>query len=40
MLDFHWKNTACNGAMEGVPVGVVCIGGLESEGVLVVWSCR
>ena len=31
---------ACNRAVKRVPRGIVCIGGLASEGVLVVWSCR
>ena len=30
----------CNGAAKRVPGGVVCIGGLASEGVLVVWYRR
>ena len=30
----------CNGAVKVVPGGVVRIGGLASEGVLVVWSHR
>ena len=29
----------CNGSKEGVLGGVVCIGELESESVLVVWYC-
>ena len=30
----------CNGAVEEVPGGVICIVRLAGEGVLVVWSCR
>ena len=30
----------CNGAVKRVPGGVVCVEGLASEGVLVIWSHR
>ena len=30
----------CNGDVDWVPGGVVCIGGLASEGVLAIWFCR
>ena len=43
---FEWKSGIlimdymCNRAVKRVPRGVICIGGLASEGVMVICSCR
>ena len=37
---FLYYCAMCNGAVKGAPRGVVCIGGLTSEGALTIWSRR
>ena len=39
-IKYLLTNRNCNGAVKGVPGGVVRIGGLARDGVLFIWSCR
>ena len=38
--DYDAPNDTCNGDVKRIPVAVVCIGVLESYGVMFIWSRR